>query len=54
MRDITYCYGYDCPSEKCPIRVTNNKFEPHELISIADFRGECRYYIGWVVRGLEE
>lgn len=53
-KDITYCYGYDCPSTECKIKMTNNTFEPHELVSIADFRGVCRFYVGWVVSEVKE
>ena len=44
--DITFCNADDCPSEDCRIKVANNLFPPHTPISIADFRGECRYYVG--------
>lgn len=47
-KDITYCASADCPSKECKIKVTNNKFDPGEIISMADFSGVCRFYIGWV------
>ena len=48
MADITYCASADCPSKDCKRKVTNNNFEPEELISVADFSGTCRFYIGWI------
>ena len=53
MKDITYCTSTDCPSEECKIKVLNNKFQPGELISMADFSGVCRFYIGWLVSEIE-
>ena len=49
MKDITYCASKDCPSKECRIKIGNNHFEPYEIISMADFSGVCRYYIGWLV-----
>ena len=54
MKDITYCSSLDCPSEECKIKVTNNKFQPGDIISMADFSGVCRFYIGWLVAEIEE
>ena len=53
MRDITYCSSADCPSKDCKIKIKNNKFQPGEIISMADFSGTCRYYIGWILKGIE-
>ena len=53
MRDITYCISADCPSKDCKIKVTNNKFKPGEIVSMADFSGVCRYYIGWLIDEIE-
>lgn len=53
MRDITYCVSSDCPSMDCKIKVTNNKFKPGEIVSMADFSGVCRYYIGWLIDEIE-
>lgn len=53
MKDITYCSSTDCPSKECRIKVLNNKFQPGEIISMADFSGVCRFYIGWLVDELE-
>lgn len=52
-RDITFCSSTDCPSAECKIKLSNNKFEPHTIISIADFSGVCRFYIGWLLAGVE-
>ena len=54
MRDVTFCASPDCPSKECKLKVENNKFEPGEIISIADFSGVCRFYIGWVLCQMEE
>lgn len=52
MRDITYCAFIDCPSRECRIKVLNNKFQPGEIISMADFSKECRFYVGyWLGKG---
>ena len=49
MNDITYCSSTDCPSKECKIKVFNNTFAPGDLISMSDFSGVCRFYIGWLV-----
>lgn len=54
MKDITYCASKDCPSKECKIKIGNNHFEPHEVISMADFSGVCRFYIGWLVSEIEK
>lgn len=54
MRDITFCASPDCPSKDCKIKIQNNKFQPKEIISMADFSGVCRYYIGWVLAKIED
>ena len=50
MKDITYCASVDCPSKDCKIKILNNKFEPDEVVSMADFSETCRYYMGWLVK----
>lgn len=52
-KDITYCAAIDCPSKECKIKVTNNHFSSNDLISVADFSGVCRFYIGWVLSEVE-
>lgn len=54
MRDITFCSATECPSTECKIKLTNNHFETHEIISMADFAGTCRFYIGWVLSEIGE
>lgn len=54
VKDITYCASKDCPSTECKIKISNNHFEPHEVISMADFSGVCRFYIGWLVSEIEK
>ena len=54
MKDITYCTSVACPSKECKIKLTNNEFEPGTILSMADFSGTCRYYIGWLVEEVEE
>ena len=54
MKDLTYCTSTDCPSKECKIKLLNNKFQPGEIISMADFSGTCRFYIGWLVSEIEE
>ena len=49
MKDITYCTSTACPSKECRIKIANNSFQPGENISMADFSGTCRFYIGWMV-----
>ena len=53
MTDVTWCVSEDCPSEDCRIHVRQCKAQPGELISMADFSTECRYYIGWVLEQIE-
>lgn len=54
MRDTTYCSSTDCPSTECKIKILNNKFEPGTIISMADFSGQCRFYIGNLVELVAE
>ena len=53
MTDVTWCVSEDCPSEDCRIHVRQCKAKPGELVSMADFSGVCRYYIGWVLEQIE-
>lgn len=53
MKDITYCTSIGCPSKECRIKVANNRFQPGDIISMADFSGTCRFYIGWMVDKIE-
>lgn len=55
MRDVTFCCTADCPSTECKVSVKNNKFQPGELCSMADFgnSGYCRFYEGWELWKME-
>lgn len=53
-KDITYCAADDCPSKECRIKMTNNHFQAGDIISMADFSGVCRFYIGWILNEMEE
>lgn len=33
--------------------ITNNHFNAGDIISMADFSGVCRFYIGWVLNEME-
>ena len=54
MKDITYCASADCPSTECKIRVKSQKFPPGTIISMADFSGVCRFYIGCILDQITE
>lgn len=54
MNDITYCTSIDCPSKDCKVKLLNNKFAPGTILSMSDFSGICRYYIGWVLSQIED
>jgi len=53
MRDITFCSNKECPSKECKIKIANNHFQAGDIISMADFSGVCRFYIGWVLNEME-
>ena len=53
MKNITYCTAIECPSTECRIKVSNNHFNAEDIISMADFSGVCRFYIGWVLSKIE-
>lgn len=52
-KDITYCIADECPSTECKVKITNNHFNKDDIISMADFSGVCRFYIGWVLSEIE-
>ena len=54
VKDVTYCNSKDCPSKDCSIKVSNNDFKAGDIVSMADFSGVCRYYIGWLISEVEE
>lgn len=54
MKDITYCTSVACPSTDCKIKLKNNDIPSGTIISIADFSGTCRFYIGWILSEIED
>lgn len=54
MTDVTWCTSFDCPSKDCKIHIRNCMANPGELVSMADFSGVCRYYVGWVLSEIEK
>ena len=55
--DITYCANQGCPFRKCEIhpaalRKTQENY-PGRTVSIADYSGTCREYIGWLAEKCE-
>ena len=53
-RDVTFCSSPDCPSTECRLKLSNYNFKPHTIISVADFSGVCRFYIGCVLADIIE
>lgn len=54
MNDLTWCCSPDCPV-KCEQHITNYPIKDvSELVSIADFSGVCREYIGRVLAQVED
>ena len=52
MADITYCTNTDCPFKKCEryfTKASEAAIQGKGYISIADFSGVCRDYIGYLV-----
>lgn len=48
--DITYCAYAECPFKDCDIHMVRVKnFLVDQKISVADYSGTCRRYIGWLV-----
>ena len=48
--DVTYCAYKDCPFNDCESHLTHTKTFPiGTMISVADYRGACRRYIGYLV-----
>lgn len=54
MKDVTYCVSADCPSTECKLKLTNNDIPDGTIISMADFSGTCRFYIGWLLEKIED
>ena len=52
MADITYCINRDCPFKKCerhPSKISKVALNGTGYVSIANFAGVCREYIGYVL-----
>jgi hypothetical protein len=50
MGDITYCSCIVCVNKECERHLSNLlKLEKTQVVSIADFSGVCRDYIGQLV-----
>ena len=53
--DITFCSYKDCPLTDCERHLINVKQPyPKGYISISDFSGICRDYIGYLVDEIEK
>ena len=52
-KDITWCESPDC-TIKCERHITRCDAKPWELVSVADFSGVCRTYIGKIVGEAKE
>lgn len=52
--DITFCDTADCPFTECMRHSENLKGkDKHTIVSMANFGGVCRKYIGWLVLNTE-
>lgn len=48
--DVTYCDNAGCPFKDCEIHLVHTKkFPVGTMISVANYSGTCRQYIGWLV-----
>ena len=54
MKDVTYCVSSDCPSTECKLKLKNNDIPAGTIISMADFSGTCRFYVGWLLEKIED
>lgn len=56
--DIAYCSNSRCPFKRCEIHpVVLRKLQkdyPGRMVSVADYSGTCREYIGWLTSKTEE
>lgn len=50
--DITYCMNQGCPFKECERHPRTLKevrrLHPGAMVSVTDFSGTCRDYIGWL------
>ena len=48
--DVTYCDNAGCPFKDCESHLIHTKkFPAGTMISLANYAGTCRQYIGWLV-----
>lgn len=52
--DITFCIYAGCPFKDCESHLTHLEKQTNRTVSISDFRGTCRRYIGLLVDELSE
>ena len=52
--DITYCTYAGCPFKDCERHLTRLEKQTNRTVSIADFRGTCRLYIGLLIDEVRE
>ena len=53
--DITFCCNKKCPFKDCERHLSQVKQPaPKGYISVANFDGVCRRYIGWLVNEVEK
>ena len=56
MADITYCINGQCPFEECerhPSKIAEAQKQGQRFVSVANFDGVCRKYIGHLVDEVE-
>ena len=56
MADITYCINKQCPFKKCerhPSKIAEAAIQGRGYVSVANFDGVCRKYIGHLVDEVE-
>lgn len=56
MADITYCINNNCPFKKCerhPSKISKAALHGTGYVSVANFDGVCRKYIGYLVDELK-
>jgi hypothetical protein len=49
MADITYCINEQCPFKKCERHLSKVAKTQKQYVSVANFDGICRKYIGYLV-----
>ena len=52
MADITYCINNSCPFKECerhPSKIAKASLQGRGYVSVANYDGVCRKYIGYLV-----